>query len=104
MASNTIYDALIVGTLSLASMLGGMFYQLKSFFFIGSGVLLLNVFIQTKPYWGNMPWWGYLLIAGSILITVASYNEWHKQKTSDGKQTLISIFNKKVVKRIKKWE
>lgn len=48
MASNTIYDALIVGTLSLASMLGGMFYQMKSFFFVGAGVLLLNVFLQTR--------------------------------------------------------
>src|SRR5699024_12124216 len=31
MASNTIYDALIIGTLSLASILGGIFYQIKSF-------------------------------------------------------------------------
>ncbi|MEC5423964.1 hypothetical protein QGM71_10725 [Virgibacillus sp. C22-A2] len=104
MASNTIYDALIVGTLSLASILGGMKYQLKSFFLIGVGVLLLNVFLQTRPYWGNLPWWIYLLIAGSILITVASYNEWHKQKTADGKETLISIVNKKVIQKIKKWD
>ncbi|WLD94213.1 hypothetical protein [Alkalihalobacillus sp. AL-G] len=104
MASSTVYDAIIVGTLSLASMLGGMAYRIKSFFFVGSGVLLLNVFLQTRPYWGNLPWWGYLLIAGSILIAVASYNEWHKQKTSDGKQTLLAKFNKKIVQRIKKWE
>ncbi|GAB3048299.1 hypothetical protein [Virgibacillus ainsalahensis] len=104
MESNTIYDALIVGTLSLTSMLGGMMYQLKSFFFVGAGVLLLNVFLQTRPYWGNLPWWAYLLIAGSILISVASYNEWHKQKTSAGKDTLISMFKEKVVQRIKKWE
>ncbi|MFZ3577308.1 SCO7613 C-terminal domain-containing membrane protein [Virgibacillus sp. DJP39] len=104
MASNTIYDALIVGVLSLASILAGMAYQMKSFFFVGSGVLLLNVFLQTRPYWGEMPWWVYLLIAGSILITVASYNEWHKQKTSEGKETLISIINKRIVKKIKKWD
>lgn len=104
LASNTIYDALIVGVLALASMLGGMAYQIKSFFFVGAGVLLLNVFLQTRPYWGNLPWWMYLLIAGSILIAVASYNEWHKQKASDGKETLISIFNKKVLQKIKKWD
>lgn len=102
--SNTIYDALIIGGLSLISMLAGMTYQIKSFFFVGAGVLLLNVFLQTRPYWGNMPWWVYLLIAGSILITVASYNEWHKQKTSDGKETFISIFNKKVIQKLKKWD
>ncbi|WP_414672149.1 hypothetical protein [Lentibacillus sp.] len=104
MASNTIYDALIIGTLSLASILGGIFYQIKSFFFVGAGVLLLNVFLQTRPYWGNLPWWGYLLIAGSILIIVASYNEWHKQKTSEGKETWITLFKKKVIEKLKKWE
>ncbi|MTW85708.1 hypothetical protein F3157_08540 [Virgibacillus dakarensis] len=104
LASSTIYDALIMGVLSLASMLGGMAYQRKAFFFVGAGVLLLNVFLQTRPYWGNLPWWAYLLIAGSILIAVASYNEWHKQKTADGKETLASIFYKKVIQRIKRWE
>lgn len=104
LASNTIYDAIIIGVLSLVSILGGMAFQIKSFFFVGSGVLLLNVFLQTRPYWGSMPWWVYLLIAGSILITVASYNEWHKQKASDGKDTLLSIFNKKVVQKLKKWD
>ncbi|MCF6138847.1 hypothetical protein [Pseudalkalibacillus berkeleyi] len=104
MASSTVYDAIIVGTLSLASMLGGMAYRIKSFFFVGAGVLLLNLFLQTRPFWGNMPWWVYLLIGGSVLIAVASYNEWHKQKTSDGKETLLTKFNKKIIQRIKSWE
>ena len=102
--SNTIYDGIIVGSLSLISILAGMKYQIKSFFFVGAGVLLLNVFMQTRPYWGNLPWWIYLLIAGSILITLASYNEWHKQKTSDGKDTFITTFKRNVVEKIKKWE
>ncbi|WP_042149431.1 hypothetical protein [Paucisalibacillus sp. EB02] len=104
LASNTIYDALIVGVLSLASLIAGMMYQIKSFFFVGTGVLLFNVFMQTRPYWGNLPWWGYLLIAGSILIAVASYNEWQKQKSSEGKETLVSKFKKNVIERIKKWD
>lgn len=104
MASSTIQDALIIGILALASILGGMVYQIKSFFFVGAGVLLLNVFLQTRPYWGNLPWWVYLLVAGSILITVASYNEWHKQKSAEGTETWISRFNKKVIQKIKKWQ
>ncbi|MFA1819740.1 hypothetical protein ACDX78_06005 [Virgibacillus oceani] len=104
LASNTVYDAIIVGTLSLASMIGGMYARQKSFFFVGVGVLLLNLFLQTRPFWGAMPWWAYLLIAGSILIAVASYNEWHKQKTTKGKETLITKFNKKIVRKIKKWD
>lgn len=103
LASSTIYDALILGSLSLIAMLAGMFYQMKSFFFVGSGVLLLNVFLQTRSYWGNLPWWAYLLIAGSILIAVASYHEWHKQKSADNQETMITIFKEKVIDKIKKW-
>src|SRR5699024_10677353 len=104
LASNTVNDAIILGSLSLSSMLGGMFFKQKSFFFVGAGVLLLNLLLQTKSFWGALPWWVYLLIAGSILITVASYNEWHKQKTAEGKKTLVTLFHKKIIQRIGKWE
>src|SRR5699024_11285404 len=83
LASNTVYDALIIGSLALASLIGGMIYQQKSFFFVGAGVLLLNVFLQTRPFWGALPWWAYLLIAGALLITVASYNERSEEHTSE---------------------
>lgn len=49
MESSTIQDALIVGILALASILGEMAYQMKSFFFVGVGVLLLHLFLQTRP-------------------------------------------------------
>ncbi|WP_390355864.1 hypothetical protein [Virgibacillus halophilus] len=100
----TVYDALVIGSLSLASMLGGMAYKMKSFFFVGSGVLLLNVFLQTRPFWGNMPWWGYLLIGGSLLIAVASYNEWHKQKSAEGRETLLSKCRRYLIQKFKEWQ
>ncbi|WP_318502647.1 hypothetical protein [Bacillus sp. T3] len=102
--SSTVYDALILGSLSLASMLSGMFMKVKSYFLVGSGVLLLNVFLQTRPFWGNMPWWAYLLITGSILIAVASYNEWHKQKSARGETTALTILKQKLVHWYKKWD
>src|SRR5690606_13798323 len=104
LASNTIYDALIIGVLSLASLIAGMAFQMKSFFFVGTGVLLFNVFMQTRPYWGKLPWWGYLVIVGSILIANESYNEWQKQKTSERKDTIVSKFKKNVVNRMKAWD
>jgi hypothetical protein len=104
LAGNTIYDGIILGTLSLAAMLAGMFLQLKAYFFVGSGVLLLNVCLQTRPYWGNMPWWGYLLIVGFILITVASFNEWNKQKTQKGQSTFITLLKEKAISKIKQWD
>jgi hypothetical protein len=104
LASNTVYDALIVGTLSLLSMLAGTFFRIKAYFFVGSGVLLLNVLLKTRPYWGNLPWWAYLLIAGSLLITVASYNEWQKQKTAKGEEAFILLWKNNIIKKLKEWQ
>jgi hypothetical protein len=103
MASSTIYDALILGTLSLLSLLTGLFLRIKAYFLVGFGVLFLNVFLQTRPFWGNMPWWAYLLIVGSILIFVASYNEWHKQKVTKGERTLLSKVKEKMVEKWNEW-
>lgn len=104
LASSTIYDAIILGTLSLISMITGMYIRVKSYFFVGAGVLLLNALLQTRPFWGNMPWWAYLLIAGSILIGIASYNEWHKQKTVRGEATLITLLKEKIIYKLKEWK
>lgn len=102
--SGTIYDALILGTLALVSMLVGMNIRLKSFFFVGLIVLLLNFLLQTKPFWGNLPWWMYLLIAGALLIIVASYNEWSKQKKADGKESFIKRWYQKTISSLKEWD
>lgn len=101
--SNTVYDALILGSLSLASMLAGMWLRVKAYFFVGAGVLLLNVVMQTRPFWGNLPWWGYLLIAGSILISVASFNEWNKQKGARGEKTLFVKLKESLLLKMKNW-
>ena len=101
--SNTVYDALILGSLSLISMLAGMWLRVKAYFFVGAGVLLLNVLLQTRPFWGNLPWWGYLLIAGSILISVASFNEWNKQKGARGEKTLIAKLKESLLMKMKNW-
>ena len=103
MASSTIYDAIILGSLSMLSLVAGMFIQIKSYFFVGAGVLLLNVFLQTRPYWGNMPWWAYLLVSGLILITIASFNEWHKQKVQKGEATFITVLKANIIDKIRKW-
>lgn len=103
LSSSTIYDAIILGTLSLISLFAGMYLRIKSYFLVGTGVLLLNLFLQTRPFWGNMPWWAYLLIAGSILIFVASYNEWHKQKIGKGEETFYSRLKVKIIKKWKEW-
>ncbi|MGP4077098.1 SCO7613 C-terminal domain-containing membrane protein [Halobacillus sp. K22] len=99
--SHTIWDAWILGGLSLISMIAGMQWRVKSYFFVGMGVLIFNVLYQTRPYWGNLPWWVYLLLAGLILIGIASYNEWQKQQSDDHKPVDRKI--KRIWTALKKW-
>ncbi|CDQ20306.1 hypothetical protein [Halobacillus karajensis] len=99
--SHTIWDAWIIGGLSLLSMVTGMQLRIKSYLLVGMGVMIFNILYQTRPYWGNVPWWVYLLIAGLVLIGIASYNEWQKQRSesdSQGEQKW-----RKVWKAFKKW-
>ncbi|MFC7062875.1 hypothetical protein [Halobacillus seohaensis] len=97
--NHTIWDAWIIGGLSLLSMIVGMQLRIKSYFFVGMGVLIFNVIYQTKPYWGNMPWWAYLLITGFLLIGIASYNEWQKQQNHKPIDTRL----KKIWNALKRW-
>lgn len=99
--SHTIWDAWILGGLSLLSMVAGMQFRIKSYFFVGMGVLIFNVLYQTRPYWGNLPWWVYLLLAGLILIGIASYNEWQKQQSDDRKPVDRKL--KRLWTALKKW-
>ncbi|WP_377887656.1 hypothetical protein [Alkalihalobacillus sp. R86527] len=102
--SNTIYDALIAGGLSLASVLCGFYFRIKSYFLIGISVLILNLFIQSRPYWGNMPWWAYLLIAGFTLIGVASFYEWQKQRKDDKGSTLLQVKKEQLLNKWNEWK
>jgi hypothetical protein len=104
LSSSTVYDALILGSLSLFSVLTGMWLRIKAYFFVGSGVLLLNVLLQTRSFWGNLPWWGYLLGAGTLLISVASFNEWNKQKGAKGEKTYLARMGEKLLAKLKQWD
>lgn len=92
--SYQVMDAIILGSLSFASIIYGFISKQKSYFFTGLIVLLLNVLVQTRPYWGNMPWWVYLLLTGILLIGFASYNEFKKQKGIDSPPLKDIILNK----------
>ncbi|MFE1244245.1 hypothetical protein ACFW35_08960 [Fictibacillus sp. NPDC058756] len=96
MQSYQVMDAIILGTLSFVSIIYGFLSRQKSYFFTGMIVLLLNVLIQTRPYWGSMPWWVYLLLTGILLIGFASFNEFKKQKGIESpplKEVLLKKWN-----------
>ena len=101
--SHTIQDAIILGSLAVLSIALGFYFRYKSYFFTGIGVLILNVMLQTKPLWGNFPWWVYLLLAGSILILIASIYEMQKQGKRVEIFFKVNKWCKKVIVSLKSW-
>lgn len=88
---NTGYS-IIYGILAIISIIAGMQFKLRCYFFIGIAALVINVLIQTREFWGSLPWWAYLIISGSVLIGLASYNEWLKK--NEKKLMKSKIFDK----------
>jgi hypothetical protein len=95
-----IEDAIIMGILSLFLIIGGMQLKIRSYFLVGTGTLLLNLFLQTREFWKSVPWWVYLLAAGLILIITASLNEMQKNGKSGRIKDKIQSF----IDRFKKWK
>lgn len=60
-------------------------YKYGPFFLISLIFILLNVFILTRTFWFSIPWWIYILLIGSILISFAIYNELKLKKENDFK-------------------
>lgn len=92
--SSTIVDTIIMGIIGLVAVILGMNTRIKSYFFIGSGMILITLYTQTRPLWKSMPWWIYLLVAGVILITFASIHEWQKQNNQSVKDKWRKIKEK----------
>jgi len=96
---DTLNDALVIGTISLAAIVFGFIMKYKSYFLAGIGTILLNIYMNTKSLWGYLPWWLYLIIGGLLLISIASYFEWKKQKENRTSKEILD----KNKRRLKKW-
>lgn len=103
-SSGTIYDVLLIGCLSLVSLLGGMHFKIKSYFVTGTVVLLFNLFYATREFWASLPWWVYLLSGGIILISIASFYEWQKQRPDPSGKTLIQTQTEKLKRKWEEWD
>lgn len=98
---DAVADVIILGTLSLISLIAGIQYKIKAYFIVGSAALILNVGFQTRNFWGNLPWWTYLLLAGIILIGYASSKEIQK---GDKNKKSIKISKEVLKKTFKDWK
>ncbi|WP_455662200.1 hypothetical protein [Pradoshia sp.] len=96
---NSLEEAITVGSLSLAAAIYGFYAKQLMYFTTGICIILLNVFLQTRPFWGNLPWWWYLFIGGGVLITVATLNEWKSKKNEQNGRK--GNLYQEVIKKIK---
>jgi hypothetical protein len=90
--SNNISHSLILGAVGLISILYSSIFKTKSALIFGGALILTSVFIQTRTFWFNIQWWIYLLVLGSILIVVASFNEYQKNKYNEDVLTKTGKF------------
>ncbi|WP_110926228.1 hypothetical protein [Bacillus massiliglaciei] len=104
LGGDTLQDALVIGVISLASALFGFMMKYKSYFLAGIGTILLNIYMNTKSLWGSMPWWFYLIGGGLVLIAVASFFEYKKQKDNTTFKGLLDRNKRRLEKWFKKWK
>lgn len=103
LGGNTMNDAIVIGVISLSSIVFGFVMKYISYFLAGIITILLNVYLNTKSLWGNLPWWLYLIIGGILLISLASFFEWKKQKEKSTSKEILEKNKQKFKKIFQKW-
>lgn len=84
-------DAMLFLILVIGFIIYSYLSKYGTLFIVNIIVILVNVFYLTKEFWLTIPWWLYLLVIGSILISFAIRNE---AKENEEKISLGSIINK----------
>ena len=90
--SHDLSHSLILGAVGLISVLYATVFKTRSALILGGALILTSVFIQTRTFWISIEWWIYLLVLGSVLIIVASFNEFQKNKYNEDVLTKTGKF------------
>lgn len=92
LANQTLFNTLIVLSVSLVIMLYS-FMKKKKRWFISSAIGLTGLTLYiTKDFLTEIDWWIYLLLAGILLISIATANEYFKEKGSSVKKKAGRFF------------
>lgn len=84
-----VEDALLMGCAALSLMLIAFGKKKRRWFSLSAVFLLFLEIYMSKEYWFDLAWRVYLLTAGSLLISIATANEWRcKHKTTLSKRLL----------------
>ena len=79
-------DLIIVGTASIGIFIFAFIRRTRLWFILGIVAMISIAIYLSLEFWSTLVWLVYLLVSGSILIVMASINEWGKRHNKDGKK------------------
>ena len=74
-------DGMLFGILLVAIVFISYIKKYGALFMVSIFAILVNIFALTREFWFSVPWWGYLLAIGTILIGFAIRNEVSDKKS-----------------------
>ena len=79
-------DLIIVGTAAIGIFIFSFIRRYRLWFILGIVSMVSIAIYLSVEFWSTLVWLIYLLVSGSILIVMASINEWGKRHNKDGKK------------------
>ena len=78
-ATYELSDALFLGIIMVGVIAWSYLARKKQWFIMAVVTLFLLLISSTRVLWLSIAWWVYLLLAGSVLIGIATVNEYNKR-------------------------
>ena len=84
--TSEVLDLIIVGTASFGIFIYAFIRRNRLWFILGIVSMISVAVYLSLAFWSSLVWLIYLFVAGSILVVMASVNEWGKRHNKDGKK------------------
>lgn len=81
-----VVDLVLVGTASFGIFIYAFIRRNRLWFILGIVSMISIAVYLSMAFWSSLVWLIYLFVAGSILVVMASVNEWGKRHNQDGKK------------------
>jgi len=76
-----LLQGVVIGAVAILFVLVGYkSEEMWSYYYLGIGATILNLWIQLEGVWSKIPFWTYLLLAGLVLVGFVTYQEYSGHK------------------------